>query len=89
MVAGLIAFSLPAIAQERPTRVTPDALAWKENPAPQRRANRNSGGDPTKAGDVAVLRIKFPPNFQMPAHTHTYSEVMTVIRGNIGSSHGE
>src|SRR5207244_8474901 len=32
-----------------------------------------------------VLRIKFPPNFQMPPHTHPYSEVVTVISGNIGT----
>jgi hypothetical protein len=33
VIASLIAFSLPAMAQDTPTRVTPDALAWKENPA--------------------------------------------------------
>jgi hypothetical protein len=27
VIAGLIAFSLPAMAQDAPTRVTPDALA--------------------------------------------------------------
>jgi hypothetical protein len=33
VVAGVVAFSLPAIAQDTPTRVTPDAFTWKENPA--------------------------------------------------------
>ena len=46
-------------------------------------------GDPTKAGEVVVLRIKFPPDFQMPPHTHPYSEVVTIISGDVGSSHGE
>jgi hypothetical protein len=86
VIAGLIAFSLPAAAQDTPTRVTPDALAWKENPAfPKGVQIATLVGDPTKAGDVVVLRI----NFQMPPHTHPYSEVVTVISGNIGSSHGE
>ena len=46
-------------------------------------------GDPGKAGDVVVLRLKFPANFQMPPHTHPYSEVVTVVSGTIGSSPGE
>ena len=90
VVVGVVAFSLPAMAQDTPTRVTPDALAWKENPAfPKGVQIATLVGDPTKAGDVVVLRIKFPPNFQMPPHTHPYSEVVTIISGNIGTSHGE
>ena len=66
-IAGLVAFSLPAMAQDTLTRVTPDALAWKENPAfPRGVQIATVVGDQTKAGDVVVLRIKFPPNFQMP-----------------------
>jgi quercetin dioxygenase-like cupin family protein len=83
-VAGVVAFSLPAMAQDTPTRLTPDALTWNDNPA-----FATLVGDPTKAGEVVVLRIKFPPNFQMPPHTHPYSEVVTIISGNIGTSHGE
>src|SRR5215510_13311650 len=90
VVAGAIAFSLPAIAQDTLTRVTPDALTWKENPAfPKGVQLATVLGDPTKAGDVVVLRIKFRPNFQMPPHTHPYSEVVTIISGNIGSRHGD
>ena len=90
VVAGVVAFSLPAIAQDTPTRVTPDALTWKENPAfPKGVQIATLVGDPTKAGEVVVLRIKFPPNFQMPPHTHPYSEVVTIISGDIGTSHGE
>ena len=90
VVAGLVAFSFSAMAQDTPTRVTPDALAWKENPAfPKGVLIATLVGDPTTSGDVVVQRIKFPPNFQMPPHTHPFSEVVTVIGGNIGSSHGE
>ena len=46
-------------------------------------------GDPTKSEDMVVLRIKFPPHFQMPPHTHPYSEVVTLISGRIGTNHGE
>src|SRR6266576_1873974 len=90
VIAGLIAFSLPAMAQDTPMRVTHDALAWKENPAfPKGVQVATLVGYPTKAGDVVVLRIKFPPNFQMPPHTHPYAEVVTIISGNIVTSHGE
>src|SRR5438046_8278040 len=90
MVAGVVAFSLTAMAQETEMRVTPDALTWKENAAfPKGVQIATVVGDPTKAGDVVVLRIKFPPHFQMPPHTHPYSEVVTLISGAVGTSHGE
>src|ERR1700751_3091204 len=88
--AVLAACSSYAMAQETEMRVTPDALTWKENPAfPKGVQIATLVGDPTKAGDVVVLRIKFPPNFQMPPHTHPYSEVVTLISGPVGTSHGE
>jgi quercetin dioxygenase-like cupin family protein len=88
--AVLIAFSSSSIAQETETRVTPDALTWKENPAfPKGVQIAILVGDPAKAGEVVVMRIKFPANFQMPPHTHPYSEVVTVLGGTIGSTHGE
>src|SRR5690348_7410471 len=90
VIAGLVVFSFPATAQNTPTRLTPDALAWKESPAfPKGVQIATVVGDPSKAGDVVVLRIKFPPNFQMPPHTHPYSEVVTLISGPVGTSHGE
>ena len=88
--ASLIALSVSAMGQDTLTRVTPEVLTWKDNSAfPKGVQIATVVGDPTKAGDVVVLRIKFPPNFQMPPHTHPYSEVVTVISGAIGSSHGE
>src|SRR5438309_10313081 len=90
VAAALIAFASSAMAQHALTRLTPDALTWKDNPAfPKGIQIAILVGDPTKAGDVVVLRLKFPANFQMPPHTHPYSEVVTVISGTIGSTHGE
>lgn len=64
-IAGLVVFSLPAAAQNTPMRVTPDALAWKENPAfPKGVQLATLVGDPTKAGEVVVMRIKFPRIFR-------------------------
>ena len=67
-----------------------DEMAWKDNAAfPKGIQIATLVGDPTKAGEAVVLRIKFPANFQMPPHTHPFSEVVTVISGTIGSTHGE
>ena len=90
LAAALIAFSSSATAQDKLMQVTPDALQWNDNPAfPKGVKIATLVGDPAKAGDVVVLRIKFPANFQMPPHTHPYSEVVTVVSGTIGSTHGE
>src|SRR5262245_45061636 len=81
-----------AVAEEgRHTNViTPDAVKWMENPAfPKGIQIATLVGDPTKAGDTVVQRIKFPPNFTMPPRTHPFSEVVTVISGNIGTNSGE
>ncbi len=34
------------------------------------------------------MRIKFPPHFTMPPHTHPYSEVVTVVSGHVGTNGG-
>ena len=45
-------------------------------------------GDPTKA-EVIVQRVKFPPNYRVPPHTHPYAEVVTVLTGSYGNNFGE
>jgi quercetin dioxygenase-like cupin family protein len=45
-------------------------------------------GNPVATGDTVVMRIKFPPHFTMPPHTHPYSEVVTVVSGHIGTNGG-
>jgi quercetin dioxygenase-like cupin family protein len=37
-------------------------------------------GDPTKA-ETIVQRVKLPPHYKVPPHTHPYSEVVTVLSG--------
>jgi quercetin dioxygenase-like cupin family protein len=92
LLAALIAFASSAMAQDgvKLTRVTPDALTWKDNPAfPKGIQIATLVGDQTKAGEVVVLRIKFPANSHIPPHTHPYAEVVTLISGTIWSSEGE
>src|SRR5450759_5560670 len=92
VAAALIAFASSAMAQDamKVTKVTPDTLTWKDNPAfPKGIQIATLVGDPTKAGEVVVLRIKFPANSHIPPHTHPYGEVVTLISGTIGTSEGE
>jgi quercetin dioxygenase-like cupin family protein len=70
--------------------IKPDRLTWKDSPAfPKGVKTAVLMGDPSKTGDTVVMRIQFPPNFQMPPHTHPYSEVVTVISGHVGTNSGE
>jgi quercetin dioxygenase-like cupin family protein len=70
--------------------IAPEALVWRSDPAfPEGVRIARLVGDPTKAGETVVLRLKFPANFQMPPHTHPYAEVVTVISGHIGTNSGE
>jgi quercetin dioxygenase-like cupin family protein len=89
---SLLLLASGAVADEgRHTNViTPEAVKWVENPAfPKGIQIATLVGDPTKSGETVVQRIKFPPNFTMPPHTHPYSEVVTVMSGNIGTNAGE
>ena len=91
ILVGLIALAGSALAQDamKGIVVKPDALTWKENPAlPKGFQTAAILGDPTKT-EVVVQRVKFPPNSQIPPHTHPYAEVVTVISGTIGTDEGE
>lgn len=88
---GLSFWAATGAAQEaRHTSVTsPDRLKWEANPAfPKGVMVATLVGNPAAAGETVVQRIKFPPNFTMPPHTHPFSEVVTVVSGHIGTNGG-
>jgi quercetin dioxygenase-like cupin family protein len=91
MLAALVPLVGSALAQDamKGIVVTPDALTWKDNPAlPKGAQVATILGDPTKA-EVVVQRVKLPPNYQIPPHTHPYVEIATVISGTYGTGEGE
>lgn len=45
-------------------------------------------GDPSKPG-VFMAYLKFPANYEIPAHTHPYAEVVTVLKGTVWNGMGE
>jgi len=92
LLGALIASVGPVLAQDaiKATVVTPEALVWKDNPnIPKGGQVAILVGDPAKAGDVVVQRVKLPPNYQVPPHTHPYAETVTLISGSVGFGMGE
>ncbi len=88
-LAGLISFAVPAsIAQDAMKVVTADELVWKQDSLFKEARIVNLLGDPTKA-ETTVLRVKFPPNFKIPPHTHPVSEVVTVLSGTFWNAMGD
>lgn len=90
--ASMIVLAGSAMAQDamKETAVMPEAVVWKENPAIPKGAHvAILLGDPTKAGEVVVQRVRFPANYQIPPHTHPYAETVTVMSGSIGYGMGE
>ena len=89
--AGLIALVGSALAQDAMMGIVvkPDALTWQDSPAlPKGARFATILGDPTKA-EMVVQRFKFPPNYQIPPHTHPFVEIATVISGTYGTGEGE
>jgi len=92
IIATLITLAGLVWAQDitKVTLVKPDALTWKDNPnIPKGAQVAVLLGDPTKAGEVIVQRVKLPANYQVPPHTHPYAETITVISGSVGFGTGE
>ena len=88
----VIALASSAWAQDgmKVATVMPEALTWNDNPAiPKGGQVAVLVGDPTKAGSVVVQRVKLPPNYKVPPHTHPYAETVTVISGSVGFGMGE
>lgn len=73
---ALIALAASVSAQEiaKTTTITPDALQWKHALSlPIGAQYVILMGDPTKAGSMVIQRLKLPPHYQVPAHTHPHA----------------
>jgi quercetin dioxygenase-like cupin family protein len=66
-----------------------DTINWKDEPIlPKGAKSALLVGDPNKPG-VFIARLKFPPNYQVPPHTHPFAEVIIVLSGKLGNGMGE
>jgi quercetin dioxygenase-like cupin family protein len=92
LAAFIIALAGSALGQDAMQDILakPDALVWKDAPnVPKGGQVAILVGDPKKPGEVVVQRLKFPPNYHVPPHTHPYAEFGTVISGSFGVGMGE
>jgi quercetin dioxygenase-like cupin family protein len=89
-LAGVaISFAAPAlIAQDAMKAVMADEVVWKDDTLFKGVQIANLLGDPAKA-ETVVMRVKFPPNFKIPLHTHPVQEVITVLSGTFWDAMGD
>ena len=88
IATALISFASSAMAQDAMKVVKPDGLIWREHLVFKGAQTVTLIGDPAKA-ETIVQRVKFPPNYKVPPHTHPYAEVVTVLSGSFGHAMGE
>ncbi|MCX4189015.1 cupin domain-containing protein [Methylophaga sp. OBS3] len=66
-----------------------DEIIWNDEPLlPKGAKSALIVGAPSKAG-VFIAWLKFPANYPIPAHTHPFTEVITVLKGSLGNGMGE
>lgn len=75
----LAAVASLAGAQDSGRTVTPGELQWKPGRHPGTEV-ADIVGDPSRPGPY-VQRVKFPPNFKVPPHTHPEERQDTVLSG--------
>jgi quercetin dioxygenase-like cupin family protein len=83
IAAALSLAAFCALAQEFPKGavvVTPDELVWKPSPRVAGVEVADIVGDSTKPGPY-VQRVKLPPNYRIPPHTHPEDRTYTIISG--------
>jgi quercetin dioxygenase-like cupin family protein len=88
IAVAVIALAGSAMAQDAMRVVKSDGLVWKEHPIFKGAQITTLIGDPSKA-EVVVQRVKIPPNSKIAQHTHSYSEVITVLSGHYGNAMGD
>ena len=76
------------MAQDAMKVVTADEVVWKDDSLFKELQIANLLGDPAKA-ETVVMRVKFPPNFKIPLHTHPVTEVITVLSGTFWDAMGD
>ncbi|AZQ65937.1 cupin domain-containing protein [Silicimonas algicola] len=89
---AVLAFTSTSLAQahEPPAPALPDTMTWAPAPPvlPEGAQIAVLSGNPSAEGPF-VLRLKLPRGYEVPAHTHSGDELITVISGEFNVGHGE
>jgi anti-sigma factor ChrR (cupin superfamily) len=84
-----LSVTIPLLAQSHHVLVMADAVKWA--PAPPLPPGAEIAvleGDPHAKGSV-TLRLKFPANYDIPAHWHSMTERVTVLSGALNVGMGD
>ena len=96
-LAGFASYALAVSSNDQIERLTTskmenfelDSIAWQDEPLlPGAAQSALVIGDPSKPG-VFMAYLKFPANYEIPAHTHPYTEVVTVLKGAVWNGMGQ
>jgi quercetin dioxygenase-like cupin family protein len=90
LVVGLTTSPLPAFAQASHVLVPADKIQWGPAPPvlPAGAEIAVLEGNPSEKGPL-TLRLRFPANYNIPAHWHTMSERVTVLSGALSVGMGD
>jgi quercetin dioxygenase-like cupin family protein len=86
-----VAFVMPGAIAQTPAHVMENPSTAKWGPAPPMLPPGAQiavlAGDPTKSGPYTV-RLKFPANYDIPAHSHPTDEHVAVVSGEFFAAMG-
>jgi hypothetical protein len=91
LVLGVAASAAPASAQSAGHVLVPaDKVQWGPAPPalPKGAEIAVLEGDPAQKGTI-TLRLRFPANYEVPAHWHTMTERVTVLSGALHVGMGD
>jgi hypothetical protein len=90
LVLGLTVTVAPAVAQSTHTLVPADQVRWAPAPPVLPAGAQISvlEGNPSEKGPV-TMRLKFPADYDIPAHWHSMTERLTVLSGALHVGMGD
>jgi quercetin dioxygenase-like cupin family protein len=89
LTLAAISCAVPALmAEEAMQAVKADQIVWKDDTLFKGPKVAILVGDPSKP-ELVVMRVKLPPNFKVPLHTHPVTEVLTVLSGALGQANSD
>jgi quercetin dioxygenase-like cupin family protein len=80
-----------ALADAPMPMLTPGEIKWGDAPPifPKGAKMAVLYGDPSKAGELFIVRLKVPAGYKIPAHWHPTDENVTVISGTFNMGMGD
>lgn len=86
-----LAAAMPAVAEKHDhMAINPADVQWAPAPAflPPGAEIAVLDGNPHKKGQI-TLRLRFPADYEIPAHWHPTQENVTVLRGTLYAGYGD